>query len=112
MKPVIALMLLLRFVFEVLRSGIATAWLIVQPGRQVKPCLVRMPYENLDDWGVSLLACMLTLTPGTTAIDIDSERRELLIHLLDDSDIEGALAGIHQRFELPLRRLFPARRPA
>ena len=111
MKPVIALILLLRFLFEVLRSGIATAWLIVRPGRRPQPCLVRMRYENLDDWGVSILACMLTLTPGTTAIDIDGERGELLIHLLDDSDVEGALAGIHQAFELPLRRLFPARRP-
>lgn len=112
MKLLIALGLLLRFVFEVLRSGVATAWLIVRPGPRVNPCLVRMPYENLDDWGVSILACMLTLTPGTTAIDVDSERRELLIHLLDDSDVEGALAGIHHSFELPLRRLFPERRPA
>jgi multisubunit Na+/H+ antiporter MnhE subunit len=108
MKLAIALLLLLRFLLEVAKSGLATAWLILRPGARPRPGLVRMRYQGLSDTGVSLLGCMMTLTPGTTVIDIDSERQELLVHLLDDSDPAAVVANVRHSFEAPLRRLFPA----
>lgn len=109
MKLWIALSLLLRFVAEVVRSGLATAWLIVRPGVRPAPALMRMRYEGLSEVGVSLMGCMLTLTPGTTAIDIDHDRRELLIHLLDGANPEATAAALRRSFQAPLSRLFPDR---
>lgn len=108
----VGLPLLLRFVLEVVKSGLATAWLVVRPGRRPVPGLIRMRYSGLDESGVVVLGCMITLTPGTTTIDIDAERGELLLHLLDTSDAAGAVSGIRTAFERPLQRLFPARRSA
>ncbi|WP_058833824.1 Na+/H+ antiporter subunit E [Luteimonas abyssi] len=107
MKPVVALVLLLRFVWQLIVSGLTTAWLIVRPARP-RPGLVRMRYRNLDDVGVSILGCLISLTPGTTTIDIDTERGELLLHLLDADDPAGTVAGIRSEFERPLQRLYPA----
>ncbi|MBB5014403.1 Na+/H+ antiporter subunit E [Rehaibacterium terrae] len=108
MKLLTVFSLLLRFLLEVAKSGLATAWLILRPGVRPTPGLVRMRYAGLSDTGVALLGCMITLTPGTTVIDIDNQRRELLIHLLDDSDPAAVVANVRRSFETPLRRLFPA----
>jgi multisubunit Na+/H+ antiporter MnhE subunit len=108
----IALLLLLRFLWEVARSGLTTAWLIVRPGKRPEAELVRMRYRGLSEAGVVVLGCMITLTPGTTIIDVDPARGELLLHLLDAGDATATIAGIRRRFEAPLARLFPAREPA
>jgi multisubunit Na+/H+ antiporter MnhE subunit len=109
-KPWIALRLLARFLWQVVASGLATAWLIVRPGARPQPALARMPIAGLSETGAALLGCMVTLTPGTTAIDIDMQRGEMLLHLLDGADPEAAVAGIRRHFEPSLVRLFPARR--
>jgi multisubunit Na+/H+ antiporter MnhE subunit len=101
--------LLIQFLFQVVLSGLSTAWLILRPGRRPTPGLARLSFDNLDETGAAVLGCMLTLTPGSTVLDVDMERKELLIHLLDASDPSRTLSSIGRHFEGPLRILFPAR---
>jgi len=105
----IALALLATFLWQVVASGVTTAWIIVRPGARPQPVLVRMRFAGLNETGAALLGCMITLTPGTTTIDIDMERGEMLLHLLDGSDPDSALATVHADFERPLRALCPSR---
>jgi multisubunit Na+/H+ antiporter MnhE subunit len=105
-----AVLLLVRFVWAVVVSGITTSWLIVRPGAPPVPGFVRMPFSNLDRRGAALLGCVTTLTPGTTTVDVDLERGELLLHLLDASDPDATVAEIRELFERHLQVLFPARR--
>jgi len=109
-RAAIALSLLATFLWQVVASGVTTAWLIVRPGSRPQPALVRMKFAGLNETGAALLGCMMTLTPGTTAIDIDMDRGEILLHLLDGSDPAAALASVHDDFERPLRALFPSPR--
>jgi len=102
-----ALSLILVFLTQVLISGLITAWLIIRPGPRPTPGLFRVTFAELDPTGAALLGSLITLTPGTTTIDIDIEKNELLLHLLDASEPERTARDIHRRFELPLRRLFP-----
>jgi multicomponent K+:H+ antiporter subunit E/multicomponent Na+:H+ antiporter subunit E len=104
----IAVALAATFLWQVVNSGVVTAWLILRPGQRPQPALVRMPFAGLNETGAALLGCMITLTPGTTAIDIDMERGEMLVHLLDGSDPEASLASVHADFERPLCALCPA----
>lgn len=102
--------LLARFPVEVAKSGWATAWLILAGGNTLRPGLIRMRYnDGLSETGAVVLGLLITLTPGTTTVDIDPARRELLLHLLDARDGEGAIAGIRRDFERPLRALFGER---
>lgn len=107
-RTFIALKLLAVFLWQIVTSGVTTAWLIVRPGARPTPALVRMKFSGLDETGAALLACMMTLTPGTIAVDIDMARNEMLVHLLDGADPAAALASAHEDFEKPLRELFPA----
>ena len=104
----IAVALAATFLWQIVNAGVTTAWLILRPGKRPQPALVRMRFAGLNETGAALLGCMITLTPGTTAIDIDMERGEMLLHLLDGSDPDAALASVHADFERPLRALCPA----
>ncbi len=63
----------------------------------------------MSPMGASLLGCMITLTPGTTTLDIDMENRIILMHVLDASDTDAIVHGIRHDFESGLVPLFGVR---
>ncbi len=103
----IAVGLLLRFIGQVLIAGFDTAWQILRPYKRPVPLFIRISYGPMTPRGAAVLGSLITLTPGTTTLDIDPERHELLLHMLDGSDPAGAVASIRHHFEAPLLRLFP-----
>jgi multisubunit Na+/H+ antiporter MnhE subunit len=113
-KPWAAIMLLLRFLRAVIVSGVQTVVVILRagmPGGRPPPvALLRVPFAPMNEQGAALLGCMVSLTPGTTTIDIDMDRHELLLHVLDASDAEGMVRGIRREFEPGLVALFGGRR--
>jgi multisubunit Na+/H+ antiporter MnhE subunit len=102
--------LLAHFFVQLVLSGLVTAWLIVRRGNIQTSGLARIPFEGLNETGAAVLGCLLTLTPGTTALDIDMQGHTLLIHFLDATHREKTASEIRRRFEIPLRRLFPGGR--
>jgi multisubunit Na+/H+ antiporter MnhE subunit len=104
-----ALALLMRFSYSVVRSGVHTASLILRLKSRPEPALVRMKLAPMSDSGAALLGSLVTLTPGTTAIDIDLERGELLLHLLDGSDPAATVREIRAQFEGHVVALFGVR---
>lgn len=109
-KPTAATLLLLRFLRAVLVSGLQTVRVILasgRPGGTPPPvALLRVGFAPMSAQGAALLGCMVSLTPGTTTIDIDMEHRELLLHVLDASDTGSLVAGIRRDFEPGLLALF------
>jgi len=101
------IVLMAHFLWEVVASGFATAWLIVRPGARPASAVVEMPVGDLSRTGAALLACLAALTPGTSAIDLDLDRRRLVLHLLDGSDPASAMAAIRRRLERPLKVVCP-----
>jgi len=112
-KPWAALVLLLRFLKAVLVSGIQTVAVILRAGAghgTAPPAqFLRVRFAPMTAQGAALLGCMVTLTPGTTTLDIDMAQRELLLHVLDASDTEALVQGIRCDFEPGLVALFGVR---
>jgi multicomponent K+:H+ antiporter subunit E len=54
----------------------------------------------------TILASIITLTPGTVSVDIDQERHMLLVHALDVTDVPAAIDTIKRRYEAPLKEIF------
>lgn len=109
MKKALALLLLLfNFCKGVLLSSWDTARVIL---RQTVPSggLIHMDYGDLSPTAASLLGALVTLTPGTTVVKIDLEKRELVLHLLNLSHREATLATIHHDFTTPLAILMERR---
>jgi multisubunit Na+/H+ antiporter MnhE subunit len=110
MKLLAAATLLLRFVRAIVVSGLQTVAVILRAGRPggTPPplALLRVRFAPMSEQGAALLGAMVSLTPGTTTIDIDMDERELLLHVLDASDTDALVAGIRRDFEPGLVALF------
>lgn len=99
----------MRFIRAVFVSGMQTLLVIFKAGRQggAPPvALVRVGFAPIDQRGAALLGSLVSLTPGTTTIDVDMERRELVLHVLDASDTDALVEGIRRDFEPGLTVLF------
>jgi multisubunit Na+/H+ antiporter MnhE subunit len=112
MRTLTALRLLGIFALALVQSGIATIRIILSAsngGPAPVAGFVRFRYASMSDRGAAILAAMITLTPGTTAIDIDPATRIMTLHLLDARGGDAAIADIRRSFEPPLVRLFGER---
>ncbi len=112
-KPIAAVVLLARFLKAVVLSGIQTVQVILRAsfGQRRPPpaAYLRVHFAPMSPMGASLLGCMITLTPGTTTLDIDMENRIILLHVLDASDTDAIVQGIRNDFETGLVPLFGVR---
>ena len=105
------LRLLLRFLAHCVLSGCSTARIILQ--RQPPAAgLRRLRFAPMSETGAAVLGAMVTLTPGSSVIDIDLEQREMLLHLLDVTTAESSFIAIRRDFERDIVLLFPPREQA
>jgi multisubunit Na+/H+ antiporter MnhE subunit len=103
------LLALFEFLFNLIRNAARSGWqagkIILLRPRSVQSGLVRCDYGELGEGPASLLAAVITLTPGTTAVEVDADKRELLLHLLDLEQAEATLEEIRRELIGPLTRL-------
>lgn len=104
-----ALLLAVDLPWRVVIAGLSTAWLIVWHRSTLSPAIVRLEYDGLSHTGAVLYACMLSLTPGTSAIGLDVARRSLLLHVLDGGRADRVRRDARRHLETRLKTLFPER---
>ena len=68
----------------------------------IRPALIVVPLALTDDLQITLLANMITLTPGTLTLDVAPDRSALYVHCLAASDPDAVRAQIAETFEQPL----------
>ena len=64
----------------------------------------------MNQTGAAVLGALITLTPGSSALDIDFEKREILLHILDKSTAHDSIAAIRRDFEQEVCLLFPEKK--
>lgn len=99
------------FAAAVLADVIQGAWdvalRVMHLRRLERPGLVRIPIGERSERGIGVSALATTLSPGSVLIEIDRERGDLLLHVIDASDPD-AVRDRHQRFyDRYQRRVFP-----
>ena len=57
-----------------------------------------------SDAQITLLANLITLTPGTLSVDVSDDRKTLFIHALDVPDREALIGRIAAGFETRVLR--------
>jgi multicomponent K+:H+ antiporter subunit E len=86
-------------------ANLVVARQVLWQRRRLQPAFVELPLQRDDPLVAVLLACMITLTPGTLSVRI--ERHRLLVHALHAPDAAALAAGIKQRYERNLLEIFP-----
>lgn len=91
--------LVLLFCKELVLSNIDIVKLVYAPKLNVEPGIFAMPTELKSDWEITLLANLITLTPGTLTVAISNDNSQLYIHAMHIDDIEESISSIKNTFE-------------
>ena len=105
-RVAVAALLLWRLLAAVARSGWQISWRILRRPRALAPGFVEYRFEPMGPAATTALACLICLTPGTTAVDVDATAGRMRLHLLDAGTSTEALREIRLLFEGPVRVLF------
>lgn len=102
-RPGVALRLLAVFAYDIVVANFHVARLVLGPNGKLRPAFLEIPLDLDSDFAISLLASMITLTPGTVTVDYDPERSVIHVHALDTDDPDAMVKEIKQRYETPLK---------
>lgn len=91
--------LILLFIKELISANWDIVKLVYKPKLKVEPGIFALPTELRSNWEITLLANLITLTPGTLTIAVSEDNTHLYIHAMDIDDIDESIAEIKNTFE-------------
>ncbi len=105
-RPLGVLALTLLFFKELALSAFKVAVLVIRPKMDLKPGIFAFPLRVDRDFEITLLANLITLTPGTLSVDVSDDRRFLYVHALDCADPQATIRDIADGFEAKILEAF------
>jgi len=87
------------FVKELIVANLKVAFDIITPKDYMKPGIVAVTLDAETDMEITLLANLITLTPGTLSLDVSKDKKVLYIHTLYLDDTEQFRAEIKNGME-------------
>jgi multicomponent Na+:H+ antiporter subunit E len=87
------------FLYELTKANIQVAIEVMTPKSNMKPGIVRYPLDAKTDFEITLLANLISLTPGTCSMDVSTDRKVLYIHSMYIEDKEKFITDIKTGFE-------------
>lgn len=101
------LLFALRFVGALVRANLQVAHDVLTRHRYANPGVLAIPLRAETDLELTLLANLVTLTPGTLSLDVcfTGGRRVLYVHAMFAGDPERVRQEIRDTFETPLLEL-------
>jgi multicomponent Na+:H+ antiporter subunit E len=94
------------FLIELVLSAWRVAVLVMSPRMDLKPGIFAYPLRVTRDFEITMLANLITLTPGTLSVDVSDDRRILYVHAIDCSDPEKIRRDIAAGFEQKIIEAF------
>jgi multicomponent Na+:H+ antiporter subunit E len=95
----------LFFFFELLKANLQVAYEVMTPRLNMKPGIVKVPLDAKTDFEITMLANLISLTPGTLSIDVSADKKVLYVHAMHVNDKEKFILGIKNGFEKRLLNL-------
>ncbi|NLW97151.1 Na+/H+ antiporter subunit E [Luteimonas wenzhouensis] len=97
----------IKLFWDVIVANVTVARQVLGREEDLTPGFIWIPLELTNIHGISALTSVITITPGTLTAELSEDRSHLLVHCLDVPDPEGMVRLIKERYEAPLRRVFP-----
>lgn len=95
-----------RVAVDIVLANVRVAWLILGPTRRLAPRFFEVPLDLRSPRAITLLASIISLTPGTVTANVSGDRRRLLVHGLAVRDVPATVAEIKRRYESPVKEAF------
>jgi multicomponent K+:H+ antiporter subunit E len=105
-QPIKLLQFSLVVLFDILVANFIVARLILGNPDRLSPTFIIVPLDIKSDIAISLLANIISLTPGTVSTLLTEDRTQLVVHALDTDNADALIASIKTRYEAPLKEIF------
>ncbi|WP_087026435.1 Na+/H+ antiporter subunit E [Thaumasiovibrio subtropicus] len=96
-----AFVLFFYFLYEVIVSVARVVWDVITPTHLSEPDIVYVPLDAKSDLEITLLANMVSLTPGSLSLDVSEDKKFLIIHAMFAPDhtkvIEDIKSGLEKK---------------
>ncbi|SDI93880.1 Na+/H+ antiporter subunit E [Salimicrobium halophilum] len=93
------LLLVLLFLRELIVSSIDVVKFVYKKDLDNRPGIFALPLEVEGNWEITILANLISLTPGTLSLAVSDDQQTLYIHAMDIPDIETSINEIKETFE-------------
>lgn len=90
---------ILFFLKEMTIANLRVARAVLSPRFTMRPAVVAVPLDARSPNEITLLANLLTLTPGTLYLDVSADRCVMYVHTMDVDDLEEFRRAIKDGFE-------------
>lgn len=97
---------MLFFLREMVAANLRVAHDVLTPRHHMTPGIVAVPLQLTSDLQITLLASLITLTPGTLSLHIAADRRTLYVHAMYIDDPEELVREIKEGFEQRVMEVF------
>jgi len=102
------------FMGQFVVTSLQVVALILTPGKQAEPAIVRMDIDALSETEVTILLALITITPDTLVIAVDRDHGTMFVHGMfgarDPESFRASLRATHDRLLRGIRAR-PARAP-
>ncbi len=99
--------LVIFYLRQLFSASILVAYDVLTPKEHIKPGIVAFPLQAKTDLEITLLANLITLTPGSLSIDVSKDRKILYVHeiYIKDNDLDKKKEEIRSGFEDRILRI-------
>lgn len=104
-----ALNLFFIVLWDIIVSNLRVAKQVLGPLENLHPKWMRVPLETTHPKVNTLLALIITTTPGTVSAGLDEDQNSILVHALSAESAEAVIEEIKARYEQPLIKIFNAK---
>lgn len=93
----------LYFVWELVVSSLQVVWDVLTPMHRSSPAIIAVPLDIDDPVQITVLANLVSLTPGTLSLDVSPDHRMLYVHAMFVDDPAETRRRIKAGFERRVR---------
>ena len=87
------------YVIDVVRANIRVAFDVVTPASRAHPGIVAVPLDARTDVEIAVLANLITMTPGSLAVDMSDDRSVIYVHSMFAEDPDALAREIKDDLE-------------
>lgn len=99
--------LTLFFLKELLIANLRVTWDVLTPKHHMQPGVIAYPLVAASDLEITILANLISLTPGTLSLEVSDDRKILYFHAMYivGGDIDAVVRDIQNGFEKKLLQI-------
>tara|TARA_R110000868_G_scaffold329680_5_gene590466 strand:+ start:191 stop:475 length:285 start_codon:yes stop_codon:yes gene_type:complete len=91
--------------WQMVIANIRVAYHILIPSAISNPGVIGYPLKMRSDTEITILSIIISLTPGSLALDVSEDKKTLFIHTMFADEKEFIIDDIHVNLEKPIMRI-------